>query len=1040
MDLGEYDLEAMNKCGSENEIRDLNVEPEPETSIINKFITKCKTLTSSLSGSISRSGKSKQENDFEANDNNNNDDAPQNGREDDTCHTIINDNYFNQLNLQIDIEKPLDIVKRQYPACYYHPDFIYDDEADSKEIKKQKKRPVVTNVRKRLKAQERQLNQNARSDTAHRGEVNDKGQHLPKSLHQYGEADNDQSLLDRRELVQLDNSRYPIVSPYRINPSLLDVAHKYIGTTPTLDTQRLNYGIREPRTGEQVAQSNGNQRRQIKHTCEKTRILQRALACLPKHTRFGRRRFVPTIEDFQRDEHGHINDATYNYYDMEDDIMEVLYTSKTEEDALNVLAQMWRESRFCDLMFIVQDAEYLAHRVVIAYHSLKYRSYFKRHRYDFVSRIHLRSSSHRALQIVLRYLYTNELLLNLQFIEEVVICAKELDVKYLVAACEEYLANFERRNVFKVLEVSRKQDLKAAYYEAYWFLLSNFDECITSENFLEAPYWLVKEIIADPHLHLRKEELLWACLMDWLNANRPVSPTVAFDIIRHVRFSQLKHSDLRYSINKVPHIFDDIQIKNFIRNLTNKHVVIADDHSAGRSKSSHPNLINFKKSLLDPDMLGRRGYDLLAKNIELGHDAPNYNQSNHPNAFSLCHRTNFSKSGIRTISMKNHRMASDYSQHTLLSSAFSNGLMKIMRKSGGVGQKSSKYSLVSNYSIFRQSSSTGNQTLYVGGGFTFDRNVVPRTDMGIYEYDADERQWHFLATIPERRHHHKLIGNGEKIFVVGGSFSHPLEGEVIAKQNWSLNIVTKEWTAVPPMNDPRVYFDVAMINDRIVVVGGMGANGQLLGSIEAYRPYSAQWKMLKRLKVPRLGVAVASLNDRLYMVGGYAEGKREPVLCNVTCYDPMTNTWFKRRPLTIARCHASLVACNEYLYLLGGSAAMHGRGLTSTPYIERYNETTDQWTSIVQMPQPRHDVTCVVNKNKIYVIGGFYSKRNTLMKNIDVFDTEISEWSSDVHSLYCHLVGVSACTASAIRSHGRHHSKTAGKGAASSNNFDNDER
>ena len=55
------------------------------------------------------------------------------------------------------------------------------------------------------------------------------------------------------------------------------------------------------------------------------------------------------------------------------EIIQRFVNAKSEVEARKILAQMWKESRFCDLMLVVDGSEYLAHRVVLASFSPKYR-------------------------------------------------------------------------------------------------------------------------------------------------------------------------------------------------------------------------------------------------------------------------------------------------------------------------------------------------------------------------------------------------------------------------------------------------------------------------------------------------------------------------------------------------------------------------------------------------------------------------------------------------------------------------------------------
>ena len=53
------------------------------------------------------------------------------------------------------------------------------------------------------------------------------------------------------------------------------------------------------------------------------------------------------------------------------EIIQRFLHANNEIEARKILAQMWKESRFCDLMLVVDGSEYLAHRIVLGRSHLK---------------------------------------------------------------------------------------------------------------------------------------------------------------------------------------------------------------------------------------------------------------------------------------------------------------------------------------------------------------------------------------------------------------------------------------------------------------------------------------------------------------------------------------------------------------------------------------------------------------------------------------------------------------------------------------------
>lgn len=60
------------------------------------------------------------------------------------------------------------------------------------------------------------------------------------------------------------------------------------------------------------------------------------------------------------------------------DIIQRFLHANNEIEARKILSQMWKESRFCDLMLVVDGSEYLAHRIVLGkiYFNIKKKIFY----------------------------------------------------------------------------------------------------------------------------------------------------------------------------------------------------------------------------------------------------------------------------------------------------------------------------------------------------------------------------------------------------------------------------------------------------------------------------------------------------------------------------------------------------------------------------------------------------------------------------------------------------------------------------------------
>ncbi|CAF0832087.1 unnamed protein product [Didymodactylos carnosus] len=275
-----------------------------------------------------------------------------------------------------------------------------------------------------------------------------------------------------------------------------------------------------------------------------------------------------------------LNELIINHSKFNNDIQkghdvhekEIIYrfvNADNETEARKVLAQMWKESRFCDLMLVVDGSEYLAHRLVLAAFSPKFRAFFRERRTDFVTRTHLRHTSHKGLQLVLGFLYTGELTLTLKNVNDVLNCAKELDVKKIFEICEEFLSTFEKRRVFRVLELSRRYGMKKAFYEAHYFLSTRFNDCINMKTFLELPYVTIGNILADETIKDRDETLVLGRVLNWITSNHVENSQVIMHLFRRIRWNKLDYNQQRECLATSHELAENPKLTQFIKEQMN---------------------------------------------------------------------------------------------------------------------------------------------------------------------------------------------------------------------------------------------------------------------------------------------------------------------------------------------------------------------------------------------------------------------------------------------------------------------------------------
>ena len=224
---------------------------------------------------------------------------------------------------------------------------------------------------------------------------------------------------------------------------------------------------------------------------------------------------------------------------------------------------------------------------------------------------------------------------------------------------------------------------------------------------------------------------------------------------------------------------------------------------------------------------------------------------------------------------------------------------------------------------------------------------------------------------------------------------------------------TEQWTALPP--PPVENFTIATLRGKLLVVGGKDkSTGKKTNTILQFVEHSQQWirccpAMPTALAVP----AVIGYQNHLIVAGGYnSEGNTIP---SVNILDTTSNKWKTVQPLpSTDHYYTVLIGDNMYLVgqdtqtvlrahvptLISGAKSGVWETLSNTPYywsspvtigntlltvggmdkpswageskisIQMYNPTTNEWTSVGDLPEPTVYPHCVIMNSELFVFHG----------------------------------------------------------------------
>jgi hypothetical protein len=147
----------------------------------------------------------------------------------------------------------------------------------------------------------------------------------------------------------------------------------------------------------------------------------------------------------------------------------------------------------------------------------------------------------------------------------------------------------------------------------------------------------------------------------------------------------------------------------------------------------------------------------------------------------------------------------------------------------------------------------------VAGGLTPDQST-DRFDL----FDVARGTWSRGPTLPHHYDHSSLAELGGRLYLVGGytsGLSNP------TNEVFSLGPSENAWVAEPVMGARRGALATAAAGGKLVAVGGVDENDNVLTSTEIFTP-GAGWSAGPSLSIPREHLAAATAGDKVYAIAG----------------------------------------------------------------------------------------------------------------------------------------------------------------------------
>jgi N-acetylneuraminic acid mutarotase len=253
--------------------------------------------------------------------------------------------------------------------------------------------------------------------------------------------------------------------------------------------------------------------------------------------------------------------------------------------------------------------------------------------------------------------------------------------------------------------------------------------------------------------------------------------------------------------------------------------------------------------------------------------------------------------------------------------------------------------------------------------------VAGKTSAGprrtLYVLDTTTNTWSVGPSLPTAYpavENPAVVAYNGKLYVFGGS-SASFSGAVGSAAVFEPG--TGAWTMLPSMGTARGGATAQVLDGKIYLAGGLGADGASISRVSVFTPATSSWSSGPGLSTRRDNAGSAALNGTMYVFGGRtrnADGTTAAAaLTSVEALVPQ-GTWQPKASMPTGRRTMAVGTIGGRAQVSGGEGSSSASG-TSAAH-EQYDPITNTWRTLTPIPTPRHGAVAGTAGTVTYVAGG----------------------------------------------------------------------
>ncbi|XP_014245570.1 actin-binding protein IPP [Cimex lectularius] len=547
-----------------------------------------------------------------------------------------------------------------------------------------------------------------------------------------------------------------------------------------------------------------------------------------------------------------------------------------------------KNNKFCDVEIVAGDNVIKAHRSVLSASSPYFQAMFSTGLIEEEKdRIEIHYVEPKILTLIVDFIYTGELSLCQENVQDLIIAGDMLELKEVVNGCTEFLRNeLHISNAVGIYRFAEDHNCLNLAKSAAIFIENNFPSIVFEEEFCELPKNHLLRFLDSELLKVDSEYQVFQAVLSWISYDLPSRKRYVFELLTHVRLPLISASLLDRSIAEVPDASLKVALRSVRKDLISKKGNLV-------PLIAYPRLCA-KKTIF---IIGGEKRELLSswtRSLECTYDTIERFDCFTGEWYAGIEpmETGRILPGAAALNGKIYVVGGEHECEILADGAVYDPLTNTWSKIASMVEARCEFGLCAV-----------DGDLYALGGWV-------GSDIGgtIERYDMVLDEWHLEGSLPEPRFSMGVVSYEGNIYIVGGCTHNQRHVQDFIK----LDPSTGKCSSLAPMLEPRSQIGVAVLDGYLYVVGGTNKDNDVLRTVERYSFEQNKWSPVGTLKMGRASPAVAAAGGYLYVLGGDQTHeinfyRAQVTMSSVERYDPVRNVWEESVPLRDSRSEAAAV-------------------------------------------------------------------------------------------------------------------------------------